>query len=742
MSVRSFRRAQARRQERESRRARMLARRGRLLAGTTLTATALMTANAQAATNTYVVTTNTDDAAGTTCSPSPGTCVTLRDAINSANQDGSADEITFDPSVTGTITLTNGPLYVDNGNGIEIDGPGAGTLTVSGGNNSQIFTFSDAAAASPSAVDKIKGLTLTQGNASGSAGPGSGPSGGAIYDFNTTSNNTPYPLVPLVLNHDRITDSQADKYGGAIAVSAPLTLNHTTVTGNTAGRGGGITALPFEDETQKYGNLVTVENSVISHNHATYYTTPYSGGIASAAGGGGILAAGDALVVRNSTVTENHAKVTGGGIAVASKYGTTIKHSTITGNTAKGGGGLELYGWAFNSGPYHVRQDKYSPTSIEETTISGNHAQAGAGIHAFDLPAGNPTTIRASTISGNQGGHNSFGGGIDISGNLTAPFQVVDSTIAGNIASHGGGVSLGDPFNLPLTRANPATGKKGSVSLENSTIAGNVATQHGGGIYLGDYTPSGASSPRSGNAEVISTIVSGNYAAKKPNDLARASSSTAGGFKAAFSLVKTPGSAPLTHQGPVIVGKSPQLGHLANNGGPTKTMLPSGKSPVIDHGHNSLGLAVDQRGRRRTVDTSRPNPRGGDGTDIGAVELTASQVSAGAADFNATVGGKKLGGSATPLLVSGQTPVSCQVSVGQLSSCLVEVRLDGYVVAAGGRPASHPASRLTTTVRSSSVAQRYLKKHFPHGVNAKVYVVSTGGQLLAVVGQVHLTAGR
>jgi hypothetical protein len=43
-------------------------------------------------------------------------------------------------------------------------------------------------------------------------------------------------------------------------------------------------------------------------------------------------------------------------------------------------------------------------------------------------------------------------------------------------------------------------------------------------------------------------------------------------------------------------------------------------SPAIDRG-NSFGLTTDQRGHRRPVDYSAiPNPDGGDGSDIGAVE--------------------------------------------------------------------------------------------------------------------------
>lgn len=727
MSIRSFRRARTRRLERETRRARVLARRGSMLAGTTLTATALMAANAQAATpNTYVVQTSADTSGGT-CNPSPGTCDTLRDAVNAANNDsGNSDTITFANTVTSPIVLGS-PLELTNPYGMTISGPGASKLTISGGGSSQIFTFSDTEPATTTARYAINGLTLTDGSA------GDNP-GGAIDDVNV---NTGTSLdVPVSLTSDVISHSSSTVWGGGIAITAPLTLNDTKVTGNTAPRGGGITAYPAGDELGKYGNLVTLTNhTVVSGNTAT--GSGPSGDISPIAGGGGILATGDALFVSHSSVTGNTSQTTGGGIAVASKYGTTITHSTVSGNTAAAGGGVELYGFDLE-GPGTVHTHKYSPDDINATTISGNHARYGAGVHVYAMEPGNPVTIDGTTISANHGGAGSFGGGIAFSGRVAAPFQLVDSTISGNTAANGGGVSLGDGQNYPLIEASPSNHQPGSISFDNSTISQNVASASGGGIYLGEYTPSGASSPRSGTAKLVSTIVGGNYVAKTRNDLARASTSTAGGFDASFSLIEAPGGVPLVHNDPIITGKAPELGPLADNGGPTETRLPSSTSPVIDQGHNSLGLAGDQRGLPRKVQLSAPNAAGGDGTDIGSVELQTQSGAAPSPRLSATVGSHKLGGHSTPLLVGGRTPVSCSVSVGQLSSCVVEVRIDGYLVAAGGVGSGHATNRLSTTVKANRVAQRYLMKHYPHGVNAEAYVLSAGDQLLTLVGRVHL----
>jgi hypothetical protein len=63
------------------------------------------------------------------------------------------------------------------------------------------------------------------------------------------------------------------------------------------------------------------------------------------------------------------------------------------------------------------------------------------------------------------------------------------------------------------------------------------------------------------------------------------------------------------------------LGPLQNNGGGTSTMLPQTGSPALDRGF-AFSLTNDQRGRSRPFDDPAvPNAPGGDGSDIGAVEI-------------------------------------------------------------------------------------------------------------------------
>ncbi len=77
------------------------------------------------------------------------------------------------------------------------------------------------------------------------------------------------------------------------------------------------------------------------------------------------------------------------------------------------------------------------------------------------------------------------------------------------------------------------------------------------------------------------------------------------------------------------MGLDPLLGPLQYNGGPTYpfavlTMAPLPGSPVIDKGNSENG--TDERGFSRPYDTAIPNAAGGNGADIGAVEIIPTTV--------------------------------------------------------------------------------------------------------------------
>ena len=93
------------------------------------------------------VVTNTDDSGAGS----------LRQAIRDAN---SGDDITFAPIVAGVITLTTGELYISRT--LNIDGPGASVLAVSGDSTSTVFDIA-------AGMVRISGLVIRNGPVNGNA---------------------------------------------------------------------------------------------------------------------------------------------------------------------------------------------------------------------------------------------------------------------------------------------------------------------------------------------------------------------------------------------------------------------------------------------------------------------------------------------------------------------------------------------------------------------------------------------
>ncbi|HWX21054.1 MAG TPA: LamG-like jellyroll fold domain-containing protein [Candidatus Binatia bacterium] len=192
------------------------------------------------------------------------------------------------------------------------------------------------------------------------------------------------------------------------------------------------------------------------------------------------------------------------------------------------------------------------------------------------------------------------GEGLGIAPGATA--AVTNCTFGDNAAFNGGAIS-----------------NAGTLFLIDCTVAFNVAYNSAGGIYSTGTT-------YVGNSVVAenSTYPGGVYVAQ---DLAGAFISLGYNFIGAGD-----GSTGFTNginQDQLGTSASP-LNPLLNgqlslyNGGPTFTFMPGITSPLIDRG-KSFGATTDQRGYLRTVDFAEfPNAPGGDGTDIGAVEIGSS----------------------------------------------------------------------------------------------------------------------
>jgi hypothetical protein len=674
VSQRAIRRGQQRREAAKRRKEQLRRRRAGLAVTAALGATALFAPGAHAA-NFEVNSLNDGTTAG--CDTAPDGC-TLRDAIDDSNTSGEADTITFASALSGnTITLTDGQLTVEaSAGGLAIQGPGAGNLTISGdsSNKDRLFNINRSGNTYPVS---IAGLTLTNGYRNGS-------DGGAIYTDSGTDVTVSGSVFTnnqalggsnssaggnggaigahgtLAVNGSEFHDNLANRHGGAVFVQDDTaTLRNTTVTGNTAHRSGGGVA------GAKYQATSTTTSSINwFHSNLDIADSTISGNKAGYGGGGGIDAPGLLTLARssvsgNDTTLDGANTGSGGGIVSSGKYAQTkISDSTVTGNTAGVGGGIsvsQFYKYSESDVPVkHAVQ-----SSVKNTTISGNKAaSAGGGLAVGYLADGDHFLLDHSTISGNDaasGDPQGFGGGIAFASNnnyqgpIDGEFQTSDSTISGNAADIGGGVSVGAYFyqgspellassdlakrvgpgvaaRFASTDDGMVVGPEGSIDFANSTIASNTAATQGGGVYMNQYhsDPYDSTSAFSSPAiSLTSTILADNIANGAANDADRGDNAQGGFFDAAFSLIENPGDEPIMQNpaGSSLTGVDPQLGALGDNGGPTQTQLPSATSPAIDKGKAPARLITDQRGHARTVFGDVIDAPGGDGTDIGAVEV-------------------------------------------------------------------------------------------------------------------------
>lgn len=315
-----------------------------------------------------------------------------------------------------------------------------------------------------------------------------------------------------------------------------------------------------------------------------------------------------------------------------------------------------------NQGIFFVENGLSATTEISGLTLTGSDNKYGA------VEAESPLTLTGDVIEGNEGEGPYYGtGGVVAGDGLT----LVGSTVSGNRGTGVGGVgAYGGAVTIQNSTIANNTGyygnggilsHGGTLSVLDSTISGNQALGTGtneglgGGIYIGDTDTS---------VDLQNTIVSGNTASQGGSDIDTSTGAGAPTPTAEFSLIGSLTGSGITAASSDLVGMNPLLGSLQNNGGSTSTMAPAINSPVIDKG-NSEGLTTDERGLARPVDLpGYPNAAGGDGADIGAVELQASEVAPTVVGLSSTSGA-----AGTPVTILGlQLSTATQVLFGSTAA--------------------------------------------------------------------------
>jgi hypothetical protein len=469
----------------------------------------------------------------------------LRDAIAAADN---GDKIVFAHRLDGqTITLAS-QLAVTMS--LDIEGPGAAKLTVSGNNASRVFDIGN------NATVTIAGLTIANGRVVDDKGGGIANEAGAT----------------LHLIDDVVTNNTAYGIGGGLwnAIGATVTISNSKFDGNKAL---GSLTFSYSEEGFALGSgsaeggaidtdgTATVRDSTFTDNRVEGAT----GGTSGLAHGGAIGADGS-LTVTGSTFTGNLARAgdgsagaagvnggsggqaEGGALAVFEEGG-TVSHCLFKDNEAFGGnggaGGTGANGGAGGSAQGGAVGLVNGTLTLEHSTFSDNQATGGTGgsggsggnggaggagqggvfVHTVNVGTATPlsnlndVTMRDNQATGGRGGEGGAGGnggagGAGQGGAIRAQLgtinvshsRLLDNEAAGGVGgvagaggAHGGnggagqGGALIETFGITVNvsdtvlRRNEAKGGAGAAG-------GNGGAGQGGAIFNGGPSPFGAPS--------------------------------------------------------------------------------------------------------------------------------------------------------------------------------------------------------------------------------------------------------
>jgi hypothetical protein len=434
----------------------------------------------------------------------------LRDTIAHA-KDG--DTIVFDPGLNGqTIALTSDELAIKKS--LDIEGPGADKLAVSGSDAFRVFDI-----VNQGLTVTIAGLTITEGLGSGDLG------GGGVLVVGST----------LALTNDLFSYNQA-VFGGNFFASGGALGNwngaSTTVTGctflsnvaNGQGSNSGVAhgGAIENDGTGANRATLTILNSTFIANKAI--------------GGNGVVATSGKPEVGNAH---------GGAIANAAHSTLTVAGCTfsdnmaIAGNGGSGGHGTSVYIVDVATGG-GIQNDEGGILVVDGCVFSSNRAIGGSNASGFTsnsrvghaiggaVQNSASATVTNSTFDHNEalGGSNNPGGGSLILGRgaggaigsfsfLTeqATLTVSNCTFTGNRAVGGTGNTGGPSAGQGVGGA--ILNERGSIAtVTGSTFTGNqaIGCQGGAGSNGADGLGGGIANLFGATLTVSGCTLSGNQA--------------------------------------------------------------------------------------------------------------------------------------------------------------------------------------------------------------------------------------
>jgi hypothetical protein len=451
-------------------------------------------------------------------------------------------------------------------------------------------------------------------------------------DGTDTGNCTVDPCLTIQYAVDQATAGDTVQVGGGTFAEGVLIRKSLTIDGNGASGAGRTTISGPADGSAPSVTISSIE--VPAQLSVTIENVDVSGNL----GNVGISDEDGNLTVRDSVVADNNLQglridgtdapevtidsttVSGNqqqGIELDSESdpALTVTNSTVTGNGpgGEGGyGGIEAFGGSVSISSSTISKNGFSgvyveaptdPVTITDSTLDGN---GGSGLEIYNASV----TVTRSTVS-----------------NSVATGQADDLAGAGVIAYGGASVTI-DTSTIAGNSTWGAMFEGATGTLSNSTVSGTgkgpggelpapaAAVATTGGLQLTAMTRTGTRSPRQAPRSSVKPAVSAPPVALSGTVIAQNSVPDCSGTFAdnGYNLADD-ASCVFNAAGSVNKGTA-KLGPLADNGGPTRTLLPAKGSDAIDAiPSGSAGCSAkgtDQRGDARLA-----GPR----CDMGAVEV-------------------------------------------------------------------------------------------------------------------------
>jgi hypothetical protein len=647
-----------------------------------------------------------------------GDVATLIADINQANSNGQSNTINLSPGTydlkaadnywygpNGLPAITSNLTIQGNGAILERD-PALGTTTpfrllfVSGGLTGGL----------PAGNLTLENLTLegglAQGGNSGTGGGGLG-AGGAVFNQGTLTLNG--VTVDQNTAEGGNSNTGSSTGGGGIGQDAQ---------GINGGGFGGLTSLGKGGQGGLGGNGSSQSGGGggggFNQNGQSAQTgAGIGGGYSGFGGAGGNGAAGGDGGGGGGGVAGG-----GGGLGGSFGFGGGGSYSGGGGGGGVGGGGgsgTALVGMSDNSGGGGGFGGGGASGSL-----AGGSGGFGGGGGTGGLAGG------AEGWGGGAGGTGGGGGGAGLGGaifNLYGSTTLINSTLTANTASGGSaaaGSSGGDGFGGAVFNLD------GSVTVTSSTLASNTvegAATDGGALYNLSLGRGPAGAPRAAAVTLSDSILANSAGG---NDLVNDQ------FHGALDVATVNTTAPniimtlntingATTNGTPIVS-NPQLGPLANNGGPTLTMLPQPGSAAFKAGVTGTGIpTTDQRGNTR-----------GNVVDLGAVQVsivdpntTVTTISAGSTNVQT---GQTVTVTVTvnPGVTGGTTPAGTVSFVDTTTNA----NLGTATLTVGSNGLAQATLTVTLAAGSHSIQATYLSSNGLDTSSASTTVlVATANQL-------------